>query len=49
MVANYTLPLKDHGSLRFYGKINNVFDSEYLEGGYRTPGRWGIGGIEFQF
>jgi iron complex outermembrane receptor protein len=49
LVGNYTLPAGDHGHWRFYGKLSNVLDSQYLEGGYRTPGRWGIGGIEFQF
>jgi iron complex outermembrane receptor protein len=49
LVGNYTLPIGDRTRLRFYGKINNVLDSNYLEGGYRTPGRWGIGGIEFAF
>jgi iron complex outermembrane receptor protein len=49
LVGNYTLPAGDRGHWRFYGKISNITGSEYLEGGYRTPGRWGIGGMEFQF
>jgi vitamin B12 transporter len=49
LAAHYTLPVYDRRSLRFYGKLSNVLDSEYLEGGYRTPGRWGIGGVEYQF
>jgi vitamin B12 transporter len=49
LVGNYTLPAGDRGHWRFYGKVSNLLDSQYLEGGYRTPGRWGIGGIEFQF
>ena len=49
LVANYTLPTGDRGHVRLYGKISNILASEYLEGGYRTPGRWGIGGVEFQF
>lgn len=48
-VANYTLPVSDRRHVRFYGKVSNILASEYLEGGYRTPGRWGIGGLEFQF
>jgi hypothetical protein len=49
LVANYTLPLNDRRNLRFYGKISNAFGSEYLEGGYRVPGRWGTAGAEFRF
>ena len=49
LVANYTLPVGDRTHWRFYGKLSNLLDSEYLEGGYRAPGRWGILGIEFQF
>jgi iron complex outermembrane receptor protein len=49
LVANYTLPVGDRQHWRFYGKVSNILDSEYLEGGYRTPGRWGIGGVEFRF
>lgn len=49
LVANYTISTGDRTSVRLYGKVSNILDSEYLEGGYRTPGRWGIGGVEFQF
>ena len=49
LVANYTLPVHDRLHWRFYGKLSNVAGSEYLEGGYRVPGRWGTGGVEFQF
>ena len=49
LVANYTVPLRDRRALRFYGKVSNILDSEYLEGGWRVPGRWGIGGISFEF
>jgi hypothetical protein len=48
-VANYTHPAGDRTRVRFYGKVSNILASEYLEGGNRTPGRWGIGGVEFQF
>jgi hypothetical protein len=49
LVANYTIPVRDKAHWRFYGKVSNILASEYLEGGYRVPGRWGIAGIEFQF
>jgi iron complex outermembrane receptor protein len=49
LVANYTVPVSDRGRLRFYGKVQNVGDSQYLEAGYRVPGRWGIGGVSWEF
>src|SRR5262249_4409288 len=36
--ANYTVPMSDRLSLRFYGKVENNFDREYFESGFRTPG-----------
>jgi iron complex outermembrane receptor protein len=49
LVANYTVPVSDRLKWRFYGKITNILASDYLEGGYRVPGRWGIAGIAYQF
>jgi iron complex outermembrane receptor protein len=49
LVANYNLPVRDRQQIRFYGKVSNVLGSDYLEGGYRVPGRWGIGGAEYRF
>jgi iron complex outermembrane receptor protein len=49
LVASYTAPLRDTQSLRFFVKINNVFDSEYFENGFRSTGAWGTGGVAFQF
>ena len=48
--ASYTLPLNDdRRSIRFYGKVDNVFDREYFENGFRTPGANFIGGATFRF
>lgn len=48
--VSYTLPSGDgRRSLRFYGKVDNVFDRENFEGGYRTPGATFIGGMTFRF
>lgn len=48
--ASYTLPLDDdRRSLRFYGKVENLFDREYFEGGFRTPGAFFVGGTTFRF
>ena len=47
--ASYTLPLAGTKSIRFFGKVENLFDQEYFEGGFRTPGRAGVGGAAFSF
>jgi iron complex outermembrane receptor protein len=38
LTAGYTLPLSDLRRVRFFGKIENLFDREYYENGFRTPG-----------
>ena len=38
LTAGYTFPLSDSRRLRLFGKIENVFDREYYENGFRTPG-----------
>lgn len=48
--ASYTLPL--HGetrSLRFFGYVDNLFDRQYFESGFPTPGRTGRAGAAFMF
>ena len=47
--ASYTLPLSDTRSVRFYGKVDNIFDRENFEGGFRTPGATFVGGATFRF
>jgi iron complex outermembrane receptor protein len=49
LVAAYTLPIDDRLSLRFYGKVENVFDRSYTESGFRAPGAFFIGGAAFRF
>ena len=49
LVANYTVPVRDRTRMRLYGKIMNVLASDYLEGGYRVPGRWGTAGVSVEF
>jgi iron complex outermembrane receptor protein len=49
LVANYTIPVSERSHVRLYGKIMNILDSQYLEGGYRVPGRWGMGGVSWEF
>ncbi|HEY8187771.1 MAG TPA: TonB-dependent receptor [Pyrinomonadaceae bacterium] len=47
--ASYTLPIKESRSVRFFGYVDNLFDREYFENGFRTPGRTGRAGAMFVF
>jgi outer membrane receptor protein involved in Fe transport len=47
--AGYTLPLDDRRSIRFHGKVDNVFDRSYFESGFRMPGAVFIGGATLRF
>src|SRR2546421_5963490 len=48
--GSYTLPLGGEArSLRFFGYVDNLFDREYFESGFRTPGRTGRAGASFIF
>ncbi|HEY3132352.1 MAG TPA: TonB-dependent receptor [Acidobacteriota bacterium] len=49
VVLSYRLPVSDFKAVRFYGKVENLFDRTYYESGYRTPGVTGIGGVRFEF
>ena len=48
--ASYSLPLgDDKRQIRFFGYVENLFDREYFESGFRTPGRTGRAGATFIF
>jgi iron complex outermembrane receptor protein len=47
--GSYTLPFNESRSLRLFGYVDNVFDREYFESGFRTPGRVGRAGATFIF
>jgi iron complex outermembrane receptor protein len=49
VTASYTLPLADSRRLRFFGKVENVFDRDYYENGFRTPGVTGRAGAALHF
>ena len=49
IVLRYDLPVSDTRSLEVYGKVENVFDGEYYEDGFGSPGAWMIGGVRFVF
>jgi len=47
--GSYTLPFKESRSLRFFGYVDNLFDRQYFENGFRTPGRTGRAGVSLSF
>ena len=47
--ASYTQPLSETKSIRYFAKVENLFDREYFERGYRTPGRTIVAGMAFSF
>jgi outer membrane receptor protein involved in Fe transport len=49
VTAGYTLPLDESRSLRFFGKLENLFDREFYENGFRTPGLTGRAGASLSF
>ena len=49
VVASYTVPVGNGNQMRFYGKVENIFDKDYFEGGFSAPGVWAIGGVKFSF
>ena len=50
LTGGYTFPLNNEKlSLRVYGTIENIFDNDYYENGFRTFGRNGRVGLSFGF
>lgn len=50
LTAGYTFPLKgEKMNLRVFGTIENLFDYDYYENGFRTTGRTARGGLSFSF
>ena len=49
IVFRYDIPVSDAKKLELYGKVENVFDGEYYEDGFGSPGAWAIGGVRFVF
>jgi vitamin B12 transporter len=47
--GSYTLPFGESRSLRFFGYVDNLFNREYFENGFRTPGRTGRTGASLSF
>ena len=49
IVLRYRLPLASERNVDVYTKIENVFDNEFLQDGYMTPGAWAIAGLRFNY
>lgn len=49
LTAGYTFRMKNDLSLRLFGTIENLFNYEYFENGFRTFGRTGRVGLSFGF
>ncbi|HCA57719.1 MAG TPA: hypothetical protein DEP46_07045, partial [Blastocatellia bacterium] len=50
LTAGYTFKLnKERFDLRVFGTVENVFDNEYFENGFRTAGRNARAGMSFGF
>ena len=47
--ASYTWRLDGPRGIRLFGKVQNLFDRENLESGFRTGGRSAVGGAAFEF
>ncbi|MBI4458619.1 MAG: TonB-dependent receptor [Acidobacteria bacterium] len=46
---SYRIPLREFKAVRFFAKIDNLFNQTYYESGFRTPGATGVGGLQFEF
>ena len=49
LVLRYAVPLAEGKRVEIYGKVENVFNADYYEDGFASPGAWMIGGIRYQF
>jgi iron complex outermembrane receptor protein len=47
--GSYTVTLNERRSLRLFGKVENIFDRDYFESGFRTPGASGRAGASLNF
>jgi iron complex outermembrane receptor protein len=47
--ATYTIPFGESRSLKLFGTVDNLFDNDYFESGFRTPGLTARAGAMFSF
>jgi iron complex outermembrane receptor protein len=49
LAVGYTVPITDRSSVQFFTRVENVFNQEYFEDGFRTPKAWAVGGMKWKF
>ncbi len=49
LAGGYTQRFSDHTKVRYYARVANLLDQRYYEDGFRTPGRWAVGGVTLSF
>jgi iron complex outermembrane receptor protein len=48
LTVSYRLPF-ERTQLSIQAKASNLFDHQYIENGFRTPGRWGTIGLQLRY
>jgi vitamin B12 transporter len=48
-MLSYRRPLGEYRAIRFYGKVDNLFNQAYFQDGFRTPGATFTVGTQFEF
>ncbi len=49
LVVRYEVPVGETKCIAFHAKVENLFNHDYYEDGFASPGAWVIGGIRFQY
>jgi vitamin B12 transporter len=47
--ASYRIPIREYRAIRFFARVDNLFNQTYFENGFLTPGRTASSGFEYQF
>ncbi len=47
--VSYRIPIKEYQAVRFFVRADNIFNQTYFEGGFLTPGRTAMSGLQFEF
>jgi outer membrane cobalamin receptor len=47
--AGYSIGFHEGAAARFYVRVSNTLNQNFYEDGFRTPGRWAVGGVRFSF
>lgn len=49
LAFSYRVPLSDFRAVRLFVKVDNLFNQNYYESGFQTPGATGVAGLQFDF